>query len=102
MSAITKYLVHKVTIIKVTLARGDRTEVPIPDVPAFICSERSAIQDVSGTHFVDRTLIFMEHDANVTEQDEIKVDDVASPIAKIRGPKSLRSSDPSHLEVLLE
>lgn len=98
---ISKYLKHRVTIIKVTLARGDRTVVEIPNVPAFVCSKRAVIKDVSGDHFVDKTLVIMEHDANITEQDEIKINDVATPIAKITAPKSTRSSTESHLEVLL-
>jgi len=102
MSRISKYLTHRVTIVKVTLARGDRTEKEISNVPAFVTSVRTATKDISGTHFVDRTLVFLEHDADVTEQDEIKVSDVASPIAEIRAPRSPRSSTASHLEVLLE
>ena len=98
---ISQYLTHTVTIVKVTLARGERTEVEISDVPSFICSKRSVVRGVSGDHFVDQTLIFLEHDANVTEQDEIKINDVATPIAKITAPRSTRSSTESHLEVLL-
>ena len=101
MSVVSKYLTHRVTIVKVTLARGDRSVTEIPDIPAFICSKRTVIRDASGDHFVDKTLVFLEHDANVTEQDEIKVNDVATPIAKITPPKSTRSSDASHLEVYL-
>jgi len=102
MSGISKYLTHTVTIVKVTLARGERTVTEIDDVPAFITSIRTVIRDVSGDHFVDKTLIMLEHDTDVTEQDEIKVGSVASPIAEIRAPRSTRSSNASHLEVLLK
>ena len=102
MSVISKYLTHRVTIVKVTLARGERSEIEIPDIAAFVASKRTVIRDVSGDHFVDKTLIFMDPDANVTEKDEIKVYNVASPIAEIKAPKSTRSSTVSHLEVLLE
>lgn len=98
---ISKYLKHRVTIVKVTLARGDRSETEISDVPAFVTSTRAVVRDVSGDHFVDKTLVIMEHDADVTEQDEIKIGDVSTPIAKITAPKSTRSSTESHLEVLL-
>ena len=98
---ISQYLTHTVTIVKVNLKKGAREEEEISNVPAFICSKRSVVRGVSGDHFVDQTLVFLEHDANVTEQDEIKVDNVATPIAKITAPRSTRSSTESHLEVLL-
>ena len=102
MSEISKYLTHKVTIVKVTLARGERSESEISDVSAFVTSRRTVFRDASGDHFADKTLILMESDADVTEKDEIKVNDVASPIAEIKAPRSTRSSNVSHLEVLLE
>lgn len=101
MSAIRKYLTDIVIIVKVTLSRGERSEVEIPNVPAFITTIKTFVRDVSGDHFVDKTLVILEHDANITGQDEIKISGVSTPVSQIRSPKSTRSAVPSHLEVML-
>jgi len=91
---------HTVTIVKVSLVRG-REATTEKDSPAYVTVHRVIVRDVSGDHAMEKTLVFLPPDADITEKDKIKIDDVTMPIKWIRPPRFV-GQEPNHLEVLLD
>jgi len=92
---------HTVDIVKVTIARGIRSTDIISDIPAFISERSYVIRSEAGDVLGSRTVVFLNRDANVAEQDEIIVDGIQRPISRIvkaRGRPRLIH----HLEVELD
>ena len=103
MTTVSKYLKHKVIIVTVTLTRGVETTVETPDVAAYVTTYRAVIRDVSGTHLVDKTLVFLGPDEVIGFKDKIResAGEPAVSIAKIRRPRFVGKT-PNHIEVYLD
>lgn len=103
MTAISKYLKHTVTIITTTTLRGTETTVEKDDVKAYVTTYRAVERDVSGTHLVDKTLVFLGPDETISSRDKIResADEKAVSIAKIRRPRFVGKT-PNHIEVYLD
>lgn len=102
MTTISKYLKHTVTKIITTHARGVESTVEVDDVKAYVTTYVTVEKDVSGSHLVERTLIFLGPDEVIAQKDKIRVNagEVAVPIAKIRRPRFV-GQPPNHIEVYL-
>ena len=102
MTTISKYLEHTVFIVTVTTVRGTETTTE-KEVDAYVTSYTAAVRDVSGTHFVDKTLVFLGPDEVVAEKDKIResAGEPAVSIARIRRPRFVGKT-PNHIEVYLD
>ena len=100
MTTITKFLEHTVTIVKVTEARGTKTETEIPNQAAYIDEITIAVRGVAGVELVTKTLVMMEPDADVTKKDKLIVNGTTMPVYQIDKPRFIGET-PNHLEVLL-
>ncbi len=102
MTTISKYLKHKVTIVTTTTLRGTETTTE-KEVDAYVTAYRAAEKDVSGTHLVDKTLVFLKPDETIALKDKIResTDEEAISIAKIRRPRFVGQT-PNHIEVYLD
>lgn len=102
MTTISKYLKHTVFIVTTTLTRGEETTTET-EVAAYVTTYTAVIQDVSGDHFVDKTLVFLKPDETISEKDKIRESEgeKAISIARIRRPRFVGKS-PNHIEVYLD
>jgi len=96
--SIKRYLTHKVDIVNVTLTRGIRSTVTMPDVAAFITQVGGKISDDSGDHFYMKTVIFLEGDVDVSIGDELIIDSHQRPVVDILYARTTASGI-HHLEV---
>ena len=95
---IKKYLIHKVDIVRITIAKGIRSETMESDVSAFITQKTSVIRDEAGEHFGTGHLIFFAGDVTLDEDDELIIDGKQRPITDIFKVRDT-SNIVRHLEV---
>lgn len=102
MTSISKYLKHKVFIVTTTTLRGTETTSET-EVDAYVTTYRAVERDTSGSHLVDKTLVFLGPDETIAKKDKIREseDEVAVSIAKIRRPRFVGKT-PNHIEVYLD
>lgn len=102
MTSISKYLKHKVTIITTTTLRGTEATTET-EVDAYVTTYQAVERDVSGSHLVDKTLVFLKPDEVIATKDKIResTDEKAISIAKICRPRFIGAS-PNHIEVYLD
>jgi len=97
------YLVETVTIVKVTLAAGDRSEVSVPNVPAAVFKREFYRESPAGKETVSKTFIGLQAGTDITGQDEIILDGVKRSVVDIAKVRVSRySSEIGHLEVELD
>lgn len=102
MKRIGQYLNTTVTINRITLVEGDRTETPEEDVPAAVFTAKKFVQTPEGVSYIDKTFVGLKSDETISGQDEIIIDDIKYPIANIdRVRESRYSSAIDHIEVEL-
>ena len=102
MIRIGQYLNSTVTIVKVSLARGDRTEIEVPDVPVALFRRRDFVRTPAGDSYVSKSFLGFLPTVDITGQDEVIVDGVKRPIADIEHVRVSRySSAVDHIEVEL-
>ena len=102
MTRIGIYLNTTVTIVKIALASGDRTEVEVPNVPAARFRANSFVRTPTGDSYVSKTFIGFLSNVDIDGEDEIIVDGVKRPIANIEYVKESRfSTAVDHIEVEL-
>ncbi len=72
-------------------------------VDADVTTYRAVERDVSGSHLVDKTLLFFKPDETIASKDKIRVDDgdKAISIKEIRRPRFVGQT-PNHIEVYLD
>lgn len=102
MTTISKYAKHTVTVITTTTSRGTETTAEA-EVDAYVTTYKAVERDVSGSHLVDKTLLFFKPDETVALKDKIRVDagDKAISIKDIRRPRFVGQT-PNHIEVYLD
>lgn len=96
---INERLTHTVSIVKVSMVRGVRTEAASVSEDAFIEEGSRVLRDDLGSHLQSYTRVFLNSDADVDIGDDIIVGSVTRPvinISSVRDPDGLH-----HLEVEL-
>lgn len=96
---IEKYLTHKVTIKRITMAKGVRSVVEVTNVSAFITNRKGVVRTGKGNFAQSETIIFLLPDQAITEDDEITFDDVTHPVVEIKRARNFQGVH--HLEVTL-
>lgn len=97
---IGRYLRHRVIIVRITLTKGVRTEVPETDVVSFITHRKAIVRDVRGDIPQNRTVVYLLGNTVLDEGDEIIVDGRQRPIEQITLVRG-KTSVIHHLEVEL-
>jgi len=83
ISSFNARLTHTVSIVNVTISAGARSESVQTNVPARVAEKRELIRTAAGDRLASNTVVYLKHDANVSEQDEIIVDGKQRPIVKL-------------------
>jgi len=83
VSKIDKYLVDTVDRIRITVAKGVRSEDTLSDVRARVVNRTRVIINASGNQIVTKMLVYLLPDADVSEGDELIVDSLQRPIIGI-------------------
>jgi hypothetical protein len=102
MRRIGLYLNTTVTLVRTTLASGDRTETETSGVSAAKFEDRVYVRSETGGHYEDVTFLGFKHDTDLEGVDKIIVDGVRRAIKSITPVRESRfSSRISHIEVQL-
>lgn len=102
MKRIGLYFDTTITIIKVTLALGNRSVSSIENVPAAMFRRDVFHKTLMGGFYESKDFIGLKHDANITGEDEVTVNGIKRTISNITKVRESRySSGISHLEVEL-
>ena len=96
-----RYRKHTVTLIKVTLARGQESTSETVRNNAYVGTVRVVERGVSGDQEVEKTVVILDPDEDIDRGDKIKIGDVTMPVRSITRPRFVGKS-PNHLEVILD
>jgi len=100
-STIKKYLNHSTTIKKQTFSRGTVTETE-ETVMGYVTEQVVATKNETGTHLESKTVVMYEPDVEIEEGDRVEIDNKSFKVNYIRKPRFYQSSNPNHLEVVLD
>ncbi len=100
MKRLGQYLKDTITVVKVTLSSGDRTEVQVPGIKCAIFKNRVFVRSPAGDYYEDKTFIGLPYDTDITMQDDVIVNSVQRPVKDITPVRESRhSSAIDHIEV---